>query len=89
VPSSPSREAPDAPSSTAVGGAFDSFLSDEGLLQQCTAAAEERVARWRRENPAAPVLTLEDLLAESNFGLLPSPDERAWLDGPAVGREIF
>ncbi len=33
--------------------------------------------------------TLAELLAASDHGEPPSPEEREWLDAPAVGREVL
>jgi antitoxin ChpS len=37
---------------------------------------------------ARPRYTLEDLLAASDYSQPPSPEEREWIDAPAVGREL-
>lgn len=41
-------------------------------------------------DPAPPIrYTLEELLAASDYSSPVSPEERAWLDEPTVGREIL
>ena len=36
-----------------------------------------------------PRYTLADLLAASDYAGLTSPEDRAWLDAPAVGKELL
>ncbi len=65
------------------------------LLEQLNLAAGSAVSLAVEDgrlvvDPAPPVrYTLEDLLAASDYSPPVSPEERAWLDAPAVGREIL
>ncbi len=36
-----------------------------------------------------PRYTMAELLAASDYSQVPSPDDREWLDAPAVGKEIL
>ncbi len=36
-----------------------------------------------------PKYSLEELLAASDYSDQPNPEDRAWLDAPAVGKEIL
>ncbi len=36
-----------------------------------------------------PRYSLAELLANSDYSAAPSPEEREWLDAPAVGKEIL
>ncbi|MDZ7922756.1 MAG: antitoxin [Marinagarivorans sp.] len=36
-----------------------------------------------------PRYTLEELLAASDYSQSPAPEEREWVDAPAVGRELL
>lgn len=65
------------------------------LLEQLSLAAGSAVSLAVEDgrlivDPAPPVrYTLEDLLAASDYSPPMSQEERAWLDAPAVGREIL
>lgn len=65
------------------------------LLEQLSLAAGSAVSLAVEDgrlvvDPAPPVrYTLEDLLAASDYSPPMSLEERAWLDAPAVGREIL
>lgn len=65
------------------------------LLEQLNLAAGSAVSLAVEDgrlivDPAPPVrYTLEDLLAASDYSPPMSQEERAWLDAPAVGREIL
>ena len=41
------------------------------------------------EPAARPRYTLAQLLAESDYSQPPTPEERAWIDAPPVGRELI
>jgi hypothetical protein len=76
-------------SRTSIGSNVDAFLAEEGLLCAATAAARERVERWRHAHPTAPVMSLADLLSVSDFSTPATACQREWLDAPAVGREVL
>lgn len=65
------------------------------LLEQLSLAAGSAVSLAVEDgrlivDPAPPVrYALEDLLAASDYSPPMSQEERAWLDAPAVGREIL
>lgn len=77
-----------------VGGSV-MLTVPKALLEQLSLAAGSAVSLAVEDgrlvvDPAPPVrYTLEDLLAASDYSPPMSQEERAWLDAPAVGREIL
>jgi antitoxin ChpS len=61
----------------------------EALDLKPDAAVELTVAGGAlRVAPARPRYSLDELLAQCDPAAEPSEEERAWLDAPAVGREL-
>ena len=54
-----------------------------------TVAVEVENGRLIVEPQQRPRYTLEDLLAASDYSQPQPPEEREWVDAPAVGRELL
>jgi len=59
------------------------------LKAGATVAVEVENGRLIIEPQQRPRYTLEDLLAASDYSQPLPPEEREWVDAPAVGRELL
>ena len=59
------------------------------LKAGATVAVDVENGRLIVEPQQRPRYTLEDLLAASDYSQLLPPEEREWVDAPAVGRELL
>jgi antitoxin ChpS len=59
------------------------------LKAGATVAVEVENGRLIVEPQQRPRYTLEDLLAASDYSQPLPPEEREWVDAPAVGRELL
>jgi antitoxin ChpS len=59
------------------------------LKAGATVAVDVENGRLIVEPQQRPRYTLEDLLSASDYSQPQSPEEREWVDAPAVGRELL